>query len=142
LARRVGLTENEVLAVQHLARAGELTPSQLATQLQLSSGGITALVRRLERAGHITRDAHPLDRRSTLLRPTPAIAEWATEAWAPLVAEVDRLAQDLHTSEREAIKRFLERVADAAEQHAERLARDAAARAQTALAFPIPALWA
>jgi hypothetical protein len=26
LARRLGLTDSEVLAVQHLARAGELTP--------------------------------------------------------------------------------------------------------------------
>ena len=36
LARRLGLTENEVLAVQHLARAGELTPGQLGALLQLS----------------------------------------------------------------------------------------------------------
>ena len=43
LARRLGLTAAAVLAVQHLARAGELTTSQLATQLQLSSGGTTAL---------------------------------------------------------------------------------------------------
>jgi hypothetical protein len=34
LARRLQLAENEVLAVQHLARTGELTPGQLGTQLQ------------------------------------------------------------------------------------------------------------
>lgn len=38
LARRLGFTESEVLAIQHLARAGELTPGQLGAQLQLSSG--------------------------------------------------------------------------------------------------------
>ena len=53
LARQLGLTETEVLAVQHLARAGELTPGQLGTQLHLSSGGTTAVVHRLKRAGHI-----------------------------------------------------------------------------------------
>src|SRR3954451_24494009 len=59
LARRLGLTDSEVLAVQHLARAGELTPGQLGGLLQLSSAGTTGLVRRLERAGHVTRHAHP-----------------------------------------------------------------------------------
>jgi DNA-binding MarR family transcriptional regulator len=142
LARRLGLTENEILAVQHLARTGELTPGQLATQLHLSSGGTTALVHRLKRAGHITGDAHPLDRRSTLLRLTPAMEQSATEAWAPLVAKLDNLTQELPTGERAAVTRFLERVADAAEQHADRLARDAAAHAQSTLAVPLPALWA
>jgi DNA-binding MarR family transcriptional regulator len=36
LARRLDVTPNEMLAIQHLARAGELTAGQLATQLQLS----------------------------------------------------------------------------------------------------------
>jgi hypothetical protein len=36
LARRLGLTDSKVLAVQHLARAGELTPGQLGALLQLS----------------------------------------------------------------------------------------------------------
>ena len=142
LARRLGLTETEVLAVQHLARAGELTPGQLGTQLQLSSGGTTGVAHRLQRAGHITRDAHPLDRRSTVLRLTPTMEESATEAWAPLVNALDQLAHELSASERESITRFVERVADAAEQHADRLARDADARAQDALAVPLPALWA
>ncbi len=142
LARRLGLTAAAVLAVQHLARAGELTTSQLATQLQLSSGGTTGVVHRLQRAGQITRDAHPLDRRSTVLRLTPAMEESATEAWAPLVSTLDQIAFELSASERESITRFVERVADAAEQHADRLARDVDARAQDALAVPLPALWA
>ncbi|HEX7298881.1 MAG TPA: MarR family transcriptional regulator [Solirubrobacteraceae bacterium] len=142
LARRLGLTETEVLAVQHLARTGGLTPGQLATQLQLSSGGTTGVVHRLQRAGHITRGAHPLDRRSTVLRLTPTIEEPASEAWAPLVAELDTLAQQLPGDARDVVARFLESVANAAEQHADRLARDADAHAQSALAVPLPALWA
>jgi DNA-binding MarR family transcriptional regulator len=142
LARRLGLTETEVLAVQHLARAGELMPGQLATQLQLSSGGTTAVIHRLHQAGHITRDAHPLDSRSTLLRLTPTMDESATAAWAPLVGALDQLAEELSASERESITRFIERVADAAEQHAARVARDADVCARDALAVPLPALWA
>jgi len=142
LARRLGFTESDVLAVQHLARAGELTPGQLGAQLQLSSGGTTALIHRLQRTGHVTRDAHPRDGRSAVVRLTPAIQESATEAWAPLVDELDALALELSENEREAVTCFLERTADAAERHAERLARDAETNAHDALAVPLPALWA
>ena len=132
-----------MLAVQYPARAGELTAGQRGTQLQLSSGGTTSVVHRLKRAGHITREANPIDGRSMLLRLTPAMEEAATEACAPLVARLDQLIKDLPAGEREAVTRFLGHVADAAEQHADRLARDdAATRAQSTLAVPLPALWA
>jgi DNA-binding MarR family transcriptional regulator len=142
LARRLGLTDSEVLAVQHLARAGELTPGQLGALLQLSSGGTTGLLHRLQRAGHVSRHAHPRDRRSAVLRLTPAIAAWATEAWAPFVGEIDGLASDLSDGEQEVVRRFLEGAADAAERHADRLVRDADTSAHDALAVPLPALWA
>ena len=142
LARHLGVTGNGMLAVQHLARAGELTAGQLATELQLSSGGTTSVVHRLKRAGHLTREANPIDGRSTLLRLTPTMEKAATQACAPLVARLDQLIKDLPADEREAVTRFLEHVAGASEQHADRLARDAATRAQSTLAVPLPALWA
>lgn len=61
---------------------------------------------------------------------------------APLVSALDQLAHGLSASERESVTRLVERVADAAEQHADRLARDADARTHDALAVPLPALWA
>ena len=67
--------------------------------------------------------------------------ESATDAWAKLVAAIDKLCRGLSRSERDAVMWFLERIADSAEQHANRLARGADARAQSALAVPLPALW-
>jgi DNA-binding MarR family transcriptional regulator len=142
LARRLAITETDVLAVQHLARAGELTPGQLGMQLQLSSAGTTSLIRRLERAGHITRNDNPRDRRSAVVRLTPTMQQTATQAWAPLVAELDALSLELPQSDRKNVGRFLEQAADAAERHADRLAREADADAHDALAVPLPALWA
>jgi DNA-binding MarR family transcriptional regulator len=142
LARRLGLTDNEVLAVQHLARAGELTPGQLSARLQLSSGGTTALIHRMQRAGHVTRHGHPHDRRSAVLRLTPEIQRWAADAWAPLVAEIDTLIRELSVPEAQVVQQFLESVADAAERHANRLAADADATAHDGLAVALPALWA
>jgi DNA-binding MarR family transcriptional regulator len=142
LARRLELTDSEVLAIQHLARAGELTPGQLGALLQLSSGGTTGLIQRLQRAGHVSRHANPRDKRSAVVRLTHAIASWAAEAWAPFVAELDAIAASLPQRDHEVVRRYLEGAAEAADRHADKLARDADASAQEALAVPLPALWA
>ena len=142
LARQLGLAHNEVLALQHLARAGELTPGQLAALLQLSSGGTAALLQRLQHAGHISRHTNPRDRRSAVLRLTSTARSQADDAWAPLVDEIDALALRLSQREAEPVTRFLQHVADTAERHADRLARDADTSAHEALAYALPALWA
>jgi DNA-binding MarR family transcriptional regulator len=141
LARRIAITETDVLGVQHLARAGELTPGQLGIQLHLSSAGTTSLIRRLHRAGYVTRNENARDRRSAVVRLTPTMQQTATAAWAPLVAELDALSLALPQGDRENVGRFLEQAADAAERHADRLAREANADAHDALAVPLPALW-
>jgi DNA-binding MarR family transcriptional regulator len=140
--RMLGLNENELLALQQLSLSGRLTPSALGAQLRLTSGGTTALVQRLERAGHVTRESHPHDGRSTLLRLTPRSEEDATAAFAHLVHELDRLAGELSDAERAVVAGFLERVADAAERHAADAARALEDRARTAIGEPVPGLWA
>jgi DNA-binding MarR family transcriptional regulator len=140
--RMLGVSENELLALQYLGLAGRLTPSALGELLRLTSGGTTALVQRLERAGHVTRESHPHDGRSTLLRLTPRSEARATEAFAPLVAELDRLASELSDADRTVVGTFLARVAEAAERHAEEAARAVDARARAAIGEPVPGLWA
>jgi DNA-binding MarR family transcriptional regulator len=142
LGRQLGLTGNDVLAVQHLASAGELTPGQLRSLLQLTSGGTTGLIHRLQRAGHLTRDSHRRDGRSAVLSLTPQTQTWASDAWAPLVDEIDSVIGELSVDKAHVVQRFLESVADAAERHAKRLAADADAMAHDALAVPLPAFWA
>jgi hypothetical protein len=66
----------------------------------------------------------------------------ATEAWAPLAADLDSLVRQLAGAEAETVRRFVEGVADAAERHATRIAADADAAAHDALAVPLPPLWA
>jgi DNA-binding MarR family transcriptional regulator len=142
LSRVLGLQESDVLAIQHLARAGYLTSTQLASLLGLSSGGVTALVHRLERAGCVRRAPNPRDRRSTLLQLTPAIERRAGEALAPLVAELDALIDGLGAADRRRIDSFLASVAEISERHADELARRAEARERSDVSSRVPALWA
>ena len=61
-----------------------ITPGRLGEQLNLSSGSVTALIDRLERAGHIRRDRDTVDRRKVLLHYADQGAALAMEFFRPL----------------------------------------------------------
>ena len=69
LEAQVGLTE--LRALGRIMVAGSLSPKQLAEALDLTTGTVTALLDRLERAGLVTRTPHPRDRRMLQIELTP-----------------------------------------------------------------------
>jgi DNA-binding MarR family transcriptional regulator len=140
MSRQLGLSDTEMLAVAHLAQHGQLSPSALGELLDISSGGITALVQRLEAGGHLVRRRHPTDRRSVLVQLSPQLLERAERAFGPLVRDLDRAGSELDDEEREIVRRFLDRVATLSETHAERARRASAVRGE-APAAPSPGLW-
>jgi DNA-binding MarR family transcriptional regulator len=141
LARSLGLTDVEMLALVHLAERGEMAPSALAAILHLSSGGATALVQRLERAGHVTRHPHPTDRRSILVGLSPAIVKRLEEAYAPLEHGMQSVASALGDAERAAVVEVLTQLASLCEDLEASLRREPEPEPE-ALARPVPSLWA
>lgn len=142
MSRQLGLGDSEMLAVAHLAQRGQLTPSELGVLLDLSSGGVSALVQRLEDAGHVTREPHPRDGRSNVVRLAPALVERATLAFGPLVEDLDRLSSELADPDRLSVQRFLSRVVEVSERHAEQALRHVLIAADpVADAARSPALW-
>jgi DNA-binding MarR family transcriptional regulator len=142
VARRLGLSDTEVAALAYLAQHGRLTPGEIGERLFLTSGGVTALVHRLERAGHIRREPHPHDKRSTLLTATPEIVEAASELFEPLVTRIDDSAEQLTPEERTAVGRFLERIVMISEEEADDMRDRVANRDGDRLpGVPAPGLW-
>jgi DNA-binding MarR family transcriptional regulator len=138
IGRRLGLGDSEMLAVAHLARRDGLTPGELGALLDLSSGGVSAVIGRLEDAGHVQRAAHPTDRRSTVVSLSPALAERLGRTLGPLLAELDRLADGLGEADRAAVSAYLTRVVETSERHADEASRTPRRAAST----PVPSLWA
>jgi len=66
-AERTGTGVTELLALGHLYHEGELSPTQLADRLDLTTGSVTALVNRLVRAGFVRRNPHADDRRRLVI---------------------------------------------------------------------------
>jgi DNA-binding MarR family transcriptional regulator len=71
IAQRLGLSAVEHKALSLITRHGPLTAGALAQQTGLTSGAVTGLVDRLERAGYVRRTQDPGDRRRILVAAIP-----------------------------------------------------------------------
>lgn len=108
LAKRLHMGVNDVAAMDQLIFAAEpLGPVELGNRLGMRSASATALVDRLERAGHLRRVPHPSDRRRQTLAPTEhAIAEVAV-ALGPLIEGLSAAASELTPEQAVVVAEFL-----------------------------------
>jgi DNA-binding MarR family transcriptional regulator len=67
---RVNATDLQCLHVLDLQ--GSATPGELAKWTRLTTGGVTVVLDRLEKAGYVRREPNPSDRRSSIIRPNRA----------------------------------------------------------------------
>ncbi|MBL8097493.1 MAG: MarR family transcriptional regulator [Anaerolineales bacterium] len=75
IAQRVGMGANDLKCAELLVRKGPLTAGQLAEESGLTTGAITGVVDRLEKAGWARRETDPTDRRKVIIRPSPKDAQ-------------------------------------------------------------------
>ncbi|MEU3464019.1 MarR family transcriptional regulator [Streptomyces sp. NPDC006733] len=89
----LGLHSTDATAVLEIAAAEErgtpLSPARLSERISLSTGATTALLNRLEAAGHITRTREHSDRRVITLHSGAHIQERADEFFGPLSHRLD-----------------------------------------------------
>ena len=90
----IGIRDAALLAILHDA-GGQLTPGVLAEQLLVTSGTLTAIVRRLEQRKLLARTPDPDDRRGTLVTLQPAGRRATERAAAHLDAVAAQLAAEL-----------------------------------------------
>lgn len=90
---------------------GHLTMSQLATEVSLTSGGITRLVDRMVAAGYVERSGCPTDRRSVYVELTPDGTSKLEEATVEHLHGLDRhLLAPLDHADREALATALRKL--------------------------------
>jgi DNA-binding MarR family transcriptional regulator len=94
----------------------------------------------MERDGHVVRRGDPRDRRVRLVSIAPATVDRAARAYAPLVADVDRLLEELG-EDAALVTRFLQALVELSEAHAEAAWRDGRAPPEPSRAAAIPGLW-
>lgn len=85
LAAKLGVDRTALRAVNAM-EDGAISPGELGRRLHLASGSVTALLDRLEQAGHIVRHLSSTDRRRRDAALTPATRRQAGERYEALAA--------------------------------------------------------
>lgn len=96
------------------ARAGAtVTPGMLRQALNLSSPATTALIDRLDEAGHVRRSRSSVDRRQVHLEMTEKALATGSRLFTPLARSVEQSLSDFSTEELELLCTMMRRVTDA-----------------------------
>ena len=119
VARRAGLTETELVALQHLSReeieGNTIGAAEIARRLDAATAAATGIVDRLVARGHVERRPHPDDRRRTNLVITTSGRREAVAHLMPMFVALDRLDRGFSPEERAVVARYLEGVRAALE---------------------------
>jgi DNA-binding MarR family transcriptional regulator len=113
VAARLGLAPTDLECLGYLTD-GPITAGALAEATRLTTGAITGVVDRLERAGFAARQSDPSDRRRVLVRLTPAAADRLGPLYAPMERAALSALEGYSAAELSLLLGFLQRSRDAA----------------------------
>jgi DNA-binding MarR family transcriptional regulator len=106
----------EILMAQRTASPGELGPA-----LGLTTGGVTAMLIRLERLAYLRRVPHPEDGRKVIVQVTDEALQRVEELYAPIAEAGHRLLGAYSDAEVELLAGFLRAVRELYEDNLERV---------------------
>ncbi|HKT43827.1 MAG TPA: MarR family transcriptional regulator [Gaiellaceae bacterium] len=107
-AEYLGINTTDGRALDVIDQAGRITAGDLARELRLSTGAVTAIVDRLEKAGFARRVADPDDRRRVLIEATPAVQRLSVDIYGDYADAID-WAKGFTEAELDVILRFQDR---------------------------------
>src|ERR1700746_1886393 len=108
-ADRYGLNRTDMRALDILGRAGPLAPTELARLLGFTTGGVTSVLDRLEKAGYIRREPDPSDRRRQVVHATEATPARDQEVFGALIHRTSKLLATYTDDQLQVIHDFLDR---------------------------------
>jgi DNA-binding MarR family transcriptional regulator len=115
----VNLTDLRCLGI--LLYRENIPANELAVNLRLSRGAVTALLDRLAKAGLAERRDDPNDRRGVLVAATPYAQKRVRKIWSPIQAEGKKILSACSEEDLRVIGKFLGQVRTLQMKHAERI---------------------
>jgi DNA-binding MarR family transcriptional regulator len=103
----LGVNRTDGNAIDVIQRRARVTAGELAQELRLSTGAVTAVVDRLERAGYARRVPDPDDRRRVLIEVMPVVDELSRRVYGTPEENVP-MFDDYSDEDLAAIVRFQE----------------------------------
>jgi DNA-binding MarR family transcriptional regulator len=122
VADRLGLNRTDTRCLDIVERLDGVSAGRLASEAGLSSGAVTTVIDRLERAGYARRVPDPADRRRVRIEVTDRFYKRADGIWAKVAADWRAdLGRRFTAAELEVIVAFLRASNELTRDHLERL---------------------
>jgi DNA-binding MarR family transcriptional regulator len=117
----MGISEHKCLGALYLL--GPVTAGALARETGFTTGAITGIVDRLEKAGHVRREPNPEDRRSVIIRLTgdDKKRQRSGQLFQSLTDAMTRLRSDYSEAELATIYGYLMRTTEILKEEARKL---------------------
>jgi DNA-binding MarR family transcriptional regulator len=131
VAGRFGLNTSDLECLDLIYLRGHASAGELARATGLTSGAVTALIDRLERAGYVERTDDPADRRRREVRIVAEAIEPIQAAYQPMQSRMFELWSSYRARDLEVILDFLSRSTDLAVECTEALARPLRSKAES-----------
>lgn len=125
----LGINRTDARCLDLIDMAGRMTAGELARASGLTTGAVTALLDRLERAGLVRRVRDEEDRRRVFVELTSQAQRRAAEVYGPIAQEGAALTTGYTDEELAAFRDFMRDGTDLLLRHAERI-RGLAAKAR------------
>jgi DNA-binding MarR family transcriptional regulator len=111
IARKLGLNATDTQCLDLISRAGKnrVTAGDLGKATGLTTGAVTGILDRLEKAGMVERERDASDRRKVFVRPVAEAMRRVGPLYDKLGTATMKLASSYQTQELELINDFLER---------------------------------
>jgi DNA-binding MarR family transcriptional regulator len=120
----LGVNRTDLHCLNIIQNAGGVTAGELAAEAGLTSGAVTGVIDRLERAGFARRISDPVDRRRVKVEVTPKFYSRAEKIWGPLAADWESSLSGRFTAEQlERAIDFLRATNEVGRKHMDRLRR-------------------
>lgn len=128
IAQRLGLNITDHKAADLLVRQGPMTAGELADLTGLTTGAVTGIIDRLEKAGFARREEDPHDRRRVIVRIAmkPELERRVSQIFGPLSRAMAELAESYSDKDLALILNFMRLARERSSQYAEKLRADKA----------------
>ncbi|AXV43255.1 MULTISPECIES: MarR family winged helix-turn-helix transcriptional regulator [Staphylococcus] len=107
IAEQLDVYNHDWTTIDMLSETGPITAGELGRRVGLTTGSVTALVDRLERAGYVKRERHPKDRRSIMIVPQYEDKSEVQHAYETLNQHMTELTNQYTAEQMETIQSFL-----------------------------------
>jgi DNA-binding MarR family transcriptional regulator len=120
-AERLGVNLTDLRCMDLIEQHGGLTAGELAEAAHLTTGAVTAVLDRLERAGYARRVRDKADRRRVRAHLTPKAERAAGAIWRPIAEEYPSVLARYTTEELGLVLDAMRRSAEFEDRHIKRL---------------------